>query len=476
MSRSRFLLMLVFAIPMWGSGEVGIPVPNPDMNVYQVVTISDLHFNPFYDPTLYPALVAADAGQWATIFRRSKITVPSGGGTDTNYPLLALTLASMRQKMGASPVVLFTGDMLGHNIPAMFYTAYYKKSAYPTPDAAAIAAMHQFIDKTVAFVAAQIREAAGYAPVMYVVGNIDTYGVGLGPDSTFLTNNARTIYSQFLADIVDERTFFDTFTSGGYYSVQPPGSKLLLIGLNSNSFVDGTPTAADANTELDWLNSQLEAAQAARQKVWILMHVPPGANSQATAVNAAKAGTPDEVNETTTSMMWNLGYQATFLQTLADYPGVATLMLAGHTHMDEYRILPTGNVLEQLPSISPCFGNNPAFKVLTVAKDTLTATDYKSFYYNLASMPEQFTGLYQLSATYGASGPLNSSLQQLYPRLVGNPTQREAYIYYYDSGNTALNPVTKAPWNPINSTNWPIFACTVSKTDEPDYIDCVNIY
>jgi hypothetical protein len=155
---------------------------------------------------------------------------------------------------------------------------------------------------------------------------------------------------------------------------------------------------------------------------------------------------------------------------------VVTLMLAGHTHMDEYRILPTGNVLEQLPSISPCFGNNPAFKVLTVAKDTLTATDYNSFYYDLASMPEQFTGLYQLSAAYGASGPLNSSLQQLYPRLVGNPTQRGAYIYYYDSGSTGENPLTKAPWNPINAGNWPIFACTISKTDEPDYINCVNAY
>ena len=79
-----------------------------------------------------------------------------------------------------------------------------------------------------------------------------------------------------------------------------------------------------------------------------------------------------------------LGYQATFLQTLGNYPGVVTLMLAGHTHMDEYRILSPGNVLEQLPGISPCFGNNPAFKVFTIAKDTLTATDYDSFYYDLA--------------------------------------------------------------------------------------------
>ena len=82
---------------------------------------------------------------------------PHRRGTDTNYPLLVLTLASMKQHMAASPVVLFTGDMLGHNIPAMFYAAYYKESSYPSPDPAAVAAMQQFIDKTMAFVAEQIR-------------------------------------------------------------------------------------------------------------------------------------------------------------------------------------------------------------------------------------------------------------------------------------------------------------------------------
>jgi hypothetical protein len=206
------------------------------------------------------------------------------------------------------------------------------------------------------------------------------------------------------------------------------------------------------------------------------MHVPPGANSQVTALYAAKAGTPDQVNESTTSMMWDSGYQATFLQTLASYPGVVTLMLAGHTHMDEYRILPSGNVLEQLPSISPCFGNNPAYKVLTITQDTFVPTDYQSFDYDLWTMPAQFNGLYKLSSAYGAQGPLNSSLQLLYPQLVGNSPQRTAYINYYDSGNMALNPVTKAPWNPINYVNWPIFSCTISTMDEPDYIDCVNTY
>jgi sphingomyelin phosphodiesterase acid-like 3 len=475
---SRYLLVLIllggFVMP--ACRDASTPAPDPPANDFQVVTVADLHFNPLYDPSLYSQLVAADPGMWASIYQGSKITSSSIGGTDTNYPLLQLALAAIWRQKAASPVVLFTGDMLGHNIPTLFYTQYYQTPAYQTPDAAATAAMQQFIDKTVAFVAEQIRTAAGKAPVMFAVGNIDTYGAGAAPDTTFFTNNAPALYTQFLSSTVDQTTFVSTFTTGGYYSAPELGSKLLVISLNSNAFVAGQPDNVFAVGELDWLNTQLAAAQAAGQKVWIIMHVPVGGNSQSTAPNAAKAGTPSQVNESTAAMMWDPGYQATFMQTLANYPGVITLMLAGHTHMDEYRILPTGIVLEQLPAISPCFGNNPSFKVFTVGQDTLTATDYQSFYFNLSNPTGQFESLYQLSTVYSAQGSINSSLPLLYPQLVGNATQRAAYIQDYDSGSTALIPSTQTPWNPITNTNWPIFACTISAIDQPDYIQCVNTY
>jgi hypothetical protein len=59
-----------------------------------------------------------------------------------------------------------------------------------------------------------------------------------------------------------------------------------------------------------------------------LKDVPPGANSQNTAPSEAQAGTPNHVDESTTSVMWGANYQATFMQTLAKYPNVVTLMLA----------------------------------------------------------------------------------------------------------------------------------------------------
>jgi len=481
MSRwSQFYLFIIVAslVATFGCGGAAVaPTPTPAPSYYQIVTVSDLHFNPLYDATLYSQLVNTDpTTQWAGVFQTSSKKVPSVGGTDTNYPLLMLTLASMKQNMGTSPLVLFTGDLLGHNIPANFCTAYYGALNQSVPPGCATsesAPMQQFIANTFTFVASQVRLYVGNVPVIYVPGNIDAYVGGYGPDTQFLIGNAPTVYSQFLNSAADLQTFQSTFTLDGYYAVQPLGSKLVVIALNTNSFVAGVPTSGSAGPELTWLDSQLAAAQTAGQKVWILMHVPPGANSQGIAQVAA---TPSDVDASDVSMMWDPDVQSTFINTLAKYPGLVTLMLAGHTHMDEFRILPTGDVLEQLPGISPCFGNNPAFKILTVTQDTFTPTDYQSFDYNLGTMPAQFGALYQFSNTYGAQDSLGSSLVQLYPRLATDQTKRDTYTMLYGSGTASVNPITFAPWNPINDVNWPIFACTIDEVEQSAYLGCVSSY
>ena len=473
------LFALCSVLPVLGRSDSnalpnGAVVPSDD----EVVTVSDLHFNPFYDPSLYSKLVAADPSQWATIFQK----YGAGGlpmyAADTNYPLLVLTLADMRKHIGASPVVLFTGDMLGHYIPENFYCEYYQQVPYQqvptsactlnfatfTPGPTAAAAMQQFVNKTFAFVAGQIRQYLGDTPVFYVPGNIDTYDVaGLGPDGDFLANNSGVVFNQLLAGSVSQ-AMFSTFALGGYYAAHL-GSKLLIIGLNSNSFVRGSPTYGRADNELEWLDIQLGIAQTAGKQVWILMHVPPGANPQ-----MMTKVTPGQLDEDEVSMNWDPSLQSAFMEKLNKHPGVVTLMLAGHTHMDEYRILSSGDVLEQLPGISPCFGNNPAYKVLRMMPGTFIPVDYESFALNLLAKPApaEFQSLYTFSTAYPAPGVLSSSLQQLYPQLLSDETQRNSYIQYYVSGSFVLHP--------INPGNWPIFSCTIADIDELDYIDCVNHY
>jgi hypothetical protein len=242
---------------------------------FPVVVFSDLHFNPFYDPNLttYPTLcTSADSSGWPSLFQGSTVTTPSVWGTDTNYPLLVLALASIKQNLGASPLVIYSGDLIGHNFQSLYYQYCQGLPPVPPPSPSPqqVAAMQAFTDKTVAFVTGQIRAAIGNLPVLFAVGNVDSY-TGYGPDSTFLANTAETFYTQFVSGTVDQQTFLNTFTSGGYYSAQPLGSNLVVIGLNTNVMANGVPGDNDSAVaaELSWLDSTLASTQTAGHKVWL---------------------------------------------------------------------------------------------------------------------------------------------------------------------------------------------------------------
>jgi hypothetical protein len=246
----------------------------------------------------------------------------------------------------------------------------------------------------------------------------------------------------------------------------------MVIGLNTvmfnYDFGDTLKSAVDA--ELTWFDSTLAQAKAAGKKVWLLMHIPPGADKYSTAQSVDSNG-----QITTATMMWNQDYQARFLQILSNYTGTIALTLAAHTHMDEYRILSPNNVLEITPSIAPYFGNNPAFKIFTFSYDTLKATDYRILSYDLATNPEQFISYYTFSTAYLMHGFLNDSLWQLYPELAAENAKQQLYREHYFSGHNYTIPVTNT-FNPITDKTWPVYWCGIGHMDEQGLIDCVNSY
>jgi len=195
------------------------------------------------------------------------------------------------------------------------------------------------------------------------------------------------------------------------------------------------------------------------------MHVPPGADYYKTAKLADSKG---HIDTTSATMMWKTAYQTGFLQTVAKYPGVIAITLAGHTHLDEYRILPSSEVVEVTPALSTRNGNDPAYKIVTFASDTLKSTDYVSIRYDLTTKPVQFTPYYTFSTAYLLQGFLNDSLTQLFPVFKTNNQKQTLYRGYYYSGNNALNPIT--------NTNWPIYWCGIGNMGQPEFIDCVNSY
>ena len=474
--RLAWLLVSLGAALLAGCG--GGDSKGTPTKTFPVAVFSDVHFNPYYDTTLFNKLVLADSSQWAGVFNSSTITGLSTWGDDTNYPSLMLALSGVKRNMGASPMVIFTGDILGHYFSQTFFDLYYANLGLPVPSAAAIdadkvavAAMKAFADKTVAFFAGQVRSSAGSVPVMFVLGNADSY-VGLVPEPSFLSSNAETFYTRFLNGTVDRSEFLASFQTGGYYSAEPPGTNLMVIGLNTLMFVPFLKEFEQSavTAELAWLDSRLASAKASGKKVWLLMHVPPGADIYSTATKDYQGRLT-----TTATMMWEPSYQATFLQTVSRYPGLVALTLAAHTHMDEFRVYAPGNVLEISPSITPYFGNNPGFRVFSFAQDTLKPTDYTSFNYDLATDPLQFNKYYTFSDVYPSSDTLTASLEQLSFALAADKEKQALYRDHYFSAHHYSIPAA-GTFNQIADADWPVYYCGSVKMEQQAFIDCMKSY
>ena len=433
-------------------------------DTYPVAVFSDVHFNPFYDEALFQSLLTSDAGAWAGIFAGSQIKEPSAWGDDTNYPLLVLALSGMRQNLGATPAVIFTGDVLGHEFPQKFYQLYGRKDR---------AAMEAFADKTVSFFTQLVKTYAEGIPVMFVLGNSDSY-TGFGPDRKFLSNTADIFYSNWIGAAADQQEFLGTYKAGGYYAAELPGTNVLVIALNTfnlSTLAFGSRACA-VQAELAWLEARLASARSAGQAVWLLMHVPPGMYLEETADKLTPRG-----RLFSASKMLKPRYQARLVRILSDYSDVITMMLAGHTHMDEFRNIFGGDPLQAqgflqiTPGITPCFNNNPAFKVFTMSKSGNAPVDYKTLNCDLAAKPAQFEPQYDFSTAYfggPASGVLNDALAELYPELAADQARQDLFRTYYYSGNDSSNTITDA--------NWKVYWLGIANMTAPALIRCVNSY
>ena len=128
----------------------------------------------------------------------------------------------------------------------------------------------------------------------------------------------------------NQQDVISSITNGGYYSAEPAGMNLMIIGLNTfalSPLITADPAMTAA--QFAWFDAKLAEANTAGKKVWLLMHAPPGADEGTTGESGNDNG-----QITTATMMWVGTNHAKFLGIIEKYPGVITMSLAGHTHMD----------------------------------------------------------------------------------------------------------------------------------------------
>lgn len=332
---------------------------------------------------------------------------PTGHGSDTGMELWKMTSAKLKSiTAGANPpkLIVFTGDL-----PCHF--------PHSGPE-------HNANVRTVLN---DLQDIAGSIPLFYAPGNNDPldgdyYPFADGQCVTPITlSGVNPGYPAPNAELM-----YAEDSLYGYYAARPFAG-LRIIGMNTVMFSTSHNTTYSNECERDsldqneacmrqlkWLKGQLAAARAVGEKVYLIMHIPPGRD-------AHKDHPMWKDNRWQDSLLAHVNY----------YDPVISGIFYGHTHMDELRRLEVpgspgsySEVALGCPGVSPIFGNNPGFRKV---------------YYNTSYEPTDFTTHYTWTnpdSSWGVGG-----------QDFGDSTY--TFSEYYGSGNTIRETVSAMPLSAV---------------------------
>lgn len=425
-----------------------------------ILSASDIHFNPFYDPSLMDALVKSDYKQWLAIFNSSKTTQPNSYNSDSNFPLFRSALAAMKRQNASPAFMIITGDFLCHNFQSNF--AQYAP-AYPD-------SLKSFTSKTIRFMAMLFNQYFPKTIVLPVLGNNDSFcgDYMVEPDGQFLAMFAKAwVPLQRNHNLKADKAFVTAFSKGGYYTYSlRDGSGAKLVMLNTVFFSYrytncGTPTENPAAIELNWLSGVLKQSKLQKSKLWLAAHIPPGID-----VNSTLNGKGTCTQNIRT--MLNDSCNQVYLQLLTRYAPVIKAGFAGHTHMDDFRLLYNKGIpisfMHITPAVSPLFGNNPGFQCLSYSKATFGLLNSQTYYYNLNLNAPVWQFEYDFQKAYGVKGITPQSLNQVRKEIAANPAYLNKYINYYDGSNPNSNN--------INLQNWKTYWCGTGNLTTASFAAC----
>ena len=286
----------------------------------RVLLISDIHFDPLADLSILEDLTNEPADQWEGTFAKSKQNEYARAPADTNYPLLKSALGAAKAQ-GPYDFVIASGDYLRHNFQERFPAV-----SQRTSDPAA------FATKTEVFVINALQKAFD-VPVYVALGNNDssTGDYEINPESAFLLTLGHSI--EVLAK--DPLAEADFCTAGYYELPHPDLAKEEIIVLNTVLWsrlygIIGSKVVAPGLSEMDWFAEKLNQAKTRGHKVIVVMHIPPGLDSY----NCSRQKSGKAAIE-----FWEDAFLTKFCDMTREYGGIIQIVLAGHTHTDDFRVL-----------------------------------------------------------------------------------------------------------------------------------------
>lgn len=329
------------------------------------IALSDIHFDPFATCRFYSSscdvvneLQRSDAKQWSVIFEKYEKNPQINYFTDTNYSLLKISLAEVKQVTAQNKpdFMIILGDFLAHDFYKKFkkYAHHNSKQEYK-----------RFVKKTLEYLTIEINAIDPMINVYPVLGNNDSYtgNYKVVPNGLFLREISQ-VWSLFIKDKTNLQRFHNDFKTGGYYAIRLSDKHYRIIILNTVLFSDKSQNAAvkeAAVQQLAWLKTQLAEAKQNNEWVIIAYHIPVGIDIFKTF----------HFGFSMSKEFWMPEYNRSYENILRQYPTVVSGILAGHVHTDAFQSLISKARVPVIfiPSISPIYGNNPGFKIISYTED-----------------------------------------------------------------------------------------------------------
>lgn len=436
------------------------------------LSISDIQFNPFFDPDLVNDLVTSDIDNWDSIFRSTKVSGFGKFGEDTNYSLLMSSLEQMNSVTPNPDYIIISGSIIANKFGINFqkYTKSDKKIE-----------LDEFIKKTLKFVFAKFQNKFPDIMILPVVGNNDSCcgEYKLKPNSSYLRilNN---LWLPIVNKSTDPSMFNVNVKRGGFYSVYSPvNNKHKLIVLNSTFLstsyhmdkhqdlfgqrLSHNTLQGVLNKQFSWLKKELSSSKEAGEKVWLIYHTPPGINVFRTLKGE------NDCNENVKTL-WKNSLTNMFLNTVKEYSSIITANIAGHSHFSDFSLIldnkKPASFIHTTNSLSPISGNNPGFQVVQYNKKLNEITDFKICFLKSSSTLDNANWSIgsNFSKVFGIKAFNQASLDSSYMQLESNSNLKSKHIDFYNESKTAKHS--------LNNENWEAYWCAAGNVTRPEFIDC----
>jgi sphingomyelin phosphodiesterase acid-like 3 len=458
---ARALAIAVAALSPGALADEGPAPPfTPAPGQGQFLILTDIHFDPFADPALVDRLVAAEVDAWPGIFAGGQQAFAQYG-SDANYPLMMSALDAAKELLPQPDFVLYAGDYLVHQFETKF-----DAHAGGGPEAFA-----DFVVKTMTFVSEQLQGAFPQTPVYGTLGNDDAIcgNYMIAPGRSFLA----AVGGLWAGRSTHPEAFAD-FGVGGFYVVPHPtvpDRDLIVLNTvlwstnyeNRCNPAGGDPGAA----QLSWLEWTLYRTKLRGRTASLLFHIPPGIDGYASSHGSSTC------RSDVTTLLQGV-YEKPFLGLLERYREVLQDGYAGHTHMDDFRVVATEAgepilLAHITPAISPIYLNNPGFGLVLYDRTSGAVLDYATVYLtNLVGGRRgeaRWAIEYTFRDAYGYTAYDPETGAELAQAIRSDAAVRDDYITFY--------PVTTASTDPpIDQQNWLAYSCAQTELSTEAFAAC----